>query len=163
MWTVALQAPLSMGFPRQEHWNMLTISYSRGSFQPRDGAQVSWVSCSGRRSRYQVCYLCPIESSPERNFSRVIIRKRPKPSSCPSEGTGQLHGPTQRCSARVESTMHLPPQTRELCHPSRQKWKAAETTAKPRLGSRCRKIWAKAEAQRLPSEIPVWRCRWHAI
>ena len=23
LWTVALQAPLSMGFPRQEHWNGL--------------------------------------------------------------------------------------------------------------------------------------------
>ena len=42
-WTAALQAPLSMGFPRQEYW---VASYSfKGSSQPR-----SWtlVSCIGR-------------------------------------------------------------------------------------------------------------------
>ena len=162
-WTVALQAPLSRGFPRQDYWNMLTISYSRGSFQPRDRTWVSCVCCSGRRSLYQVCYLCSIESSPERKFSSAIIWKRPKPSPCPSEGAGQLLGPKQRCSACVESSTHLPPQTCERCHPSRQKWKAAETTVTTRLSSGCRKIWAMAEAQRLPREIPVWRCRWYAI
>ena len=145
-WTVALQAPLS-----------------RGSFQPRDRTWVSCVCCSGRRSLYQVCYLCSIESSPERKFSSAIIWKRPKPSPCPSEGAGQLLGPKQRCSACVESSTHLPPQTCERCHPSRQKWKAAETTVTTRLSSGCRKIWAMAEAQRLPREIPVWRCRWYAI
>ena len=40
--TVARQAPLSMGFSRQECWSGLTISSSRGSSQPRDW---SWVSC----------------------------------------------------------------------------------------------------------------------
>ena len=29
-WTVALQAPLSMGFPRQEYWSGFAISF-RGS------------------------------------------------------------------------------------------------------------------------------------
>ena len=143
--------------------NMLTISYSRGSFQPRDRTWVSCVSCSGRRSLYQVCYLCSIESSPERKFSSAIIWKRPKPSPCPSEGAGQLLGPKQMWSACVEPSTHLPPQTCERCHPSRQKWKAAETTVTTRLSSGCRKIWAMAEAQRLPREIPVWRCRWYAI
>ena len=28
-WTVALQAPLSMGFPRQEYWNGLPFSSQR--------------------------------------------------------------------------------------------------------------------------------------
>ena len=31
LWTVAYQAPLSMGFSRQEYWNGLAISFSRGS------------------------------------------------------------------------------------------------------------------------------------
>ena len=31
LWTVALQAPLSMGFPRQEYWSGFAISSSRGS------------------------------------------------------------------------------------------------------------------------------------
>ena len=60
-WTTACQASLSMGFPRQEYWNilawerifqysknigMLNISFSRGSSRPRDRTQ---VSCIGRR------------------------------------------------------------------------------------------------------------------
>ena len=35
-WTAASRAPLSMGFPRQEYWNPVAISYSRGSSPPRD-------------------------------------------------------------------------------------------------------------------------------
>ena len=34
--TVACQAPLSMGFPRQGYWSVLCVSSSRGSSQPRD-------------------------------------------------------------------------------------------------------------------------------
>ena len=43
-WTAARQTPLSIGFPRQEHWS--AISFSRGSSQPRDQA---WVSCNADR------------------------------------------------------------------------------------------------------------------
>ena len=43
-WTVAHQAPLSMGFPRQEYWN---ISFSRGSSSLRDW---TCVSCIGKWS-----------------------------------------------------------------------------------------------------------------
>ena len=39
-WTVADQAPLSMGSPRQEYWGGLSL-HSRGSSQPRDGTCVS--------------------------------------------------------------------------------------------------------------------------
>ena len=45
-WTVACQASLSMEFSRQEYW--VAISYSRGSFQPRDQTCVSCISCIGR-------------------------------------------------------------------------------------------------------------------
>ena len=40
-WTVAGQAPLSMGFPRQEYWIGLPL-FSRESSQPEDQ---TWVSC----------------------------------------------------------------------------------------------------------------------
>ena len=50
LWTVALQTPLSMGFPRPEYWSGLPISFSRGSSQPRDRTQFllhcRWVLCS---------------------------------------------------------------------------------------------------------------------
>ena len=34
-WTVARQAPLCMGFSRQEHWSRFAVSFSRRS-QPRE-------------------------------------------------------------------------------------------------------------------------------
>ena len=43
---VARQAPLSMGFSRQEHWSGVPVPFSRGSSQPRGPAQVS--STTGR-------------------------------------------------------------------------------------------------------------------
>ena len=46
-WTVAHQATLSMEFPRQEYW--VVISSTRGSFWPRDWIHVSCVSCTGRQ------------------------------------------------------------------------------------------------------------------
>ena len=42
-WTVALQAPLSMGFSRQGYWSRGCPSFSRGSSWPRDWTQVSCV------------------------------------------------------------------------------------------------------------------------
>ena len=49
-WTVTCQAPLSMGFPRQEYW--VAISYSRGSSQPRNLTCISCISCIGRQILY---------------------------------------------------------------------------------------------------------------
>ena len=60
-WTAAHQAPLSMGFSRQEYWSGLplhtvhvilqarilewvALPFSRGSSQPRDQTQVSWIA-----------------------------------------------------------------------------------------------------------------------
>ena len=42
-WTgyIAHQAPLSMGFSRQEYWSGVAMSFSRGSSRPRDRTQVS--------------------------------------------------------------------------------------------------------------------------
>ena len=45
LWTVACQAPLSLGFPRQEYWNELSF--------PSPGMElVSLVSCLGRQILY---------------------------------------------------------------------------------------------------------------
>ena len=41
-------APLSMEFSRQEYWEWVAISFSRGSSQPRDQTHDSCVSCIGR-------------------------------------------------------------------------------------------------------------------
>ena len=42
-WTVAYQAPPSMGFFRQEYWSGLPFFFSRGSSQPRDQTLVSCI------------------------------------------------------------------------------------------------------------------------
>ena len=42
LWAVGCQAPLSMGFSRQEYW--IAISFFRGSSQPRDGTSISCIA-----------------------------------------------------------------------------------------------------------------------
>ena len=49
-WTVACQAPLSMGFPKQERiLEWVAISFFRGSTKPRGWIHISHVSCIGRQ------------------------------------------------------------------------------------------------------------------
>ena len=45
LWTVARQAPLSLGFSRQEYWSGLPCPPPGGSSWPRDQTRVSCVSC----------------------------------------------------------------------------------------------------------------------
>ena len=52
LWTVALQAPLSMGFFQARILQWVAISFSRGSSQPRDWTCVSEISCIGRQILY---------------------------------------------------------------------------------------------------------------
>ena len=50
--TATCQAPLSMGFSRQEYWGGLPFPYFRESSWPRDQTCVSCVSCFGRQILY---------------------------------------------------------------------------------------------------------------
>ena len=43
-WTVACQAPLSVGFSMQEYWSVLPFPFSRGSSQPRNQTQVPCIA-----------------------------------------------------------------------------------------------------------------------
>ena len=45
-WTVACQAPLSMGFSRQEHWSGLPFPSPGGLPEPGIETRVSWSSCT---------------------------------------------------------------------------------------------------------------------
>ena len=45
-WTVAHQAPVSMGFFQARILKWVAISFSRGSSWPRDQTQVSWIAGS---------------------------------------------------------------------------------------------------------------------
>ena len=51
-WTVALQAPLSMGFSRQEYWSGLPFPLPGDLPPSRDQTHVSCISCTGRRILY---------------------------------------------------------------------------------------------------------------
>ena len=43
LWTTTCQAPLSMGFSRQEYWSGLSCLISRRSSQPRDQTCISYI------------------------------------------------------------------------------------------------------------------------
>ena len=45
-WTGALQAPLSMGFSRQEYWSGLLFLSAGGSSPPRDQTCISCIGIS---------------------------------------------------------------------------------------------------------------------
>ena len=57
LWTVVRQDPLFMGFSQQEYWESVDILSSRGSSQPRDGSNISYVSCIGRWVLYHYRHL----------------------------------------------------------------------------------------------------------
>ena len=48
LWTIALQAPLSMQFSRQDYWSGLPPS-SKGSSWPRGWTWVSYISCISKQ------------------------------------------------------------------------------------------------------------------
>ena len=53
-WTVALQAPLSMGFSRPKKLEWVAMPSSRRSSRPRDRNRVSYTSCTGRQVLYDL-------------------------------------------------------------------------------------------------------------
>ena len=67
-WTIAHQAPLCMGFPRQEHWHGMPCLIPGESSQPRDWTHVSCISCIGR----QILYHCTIWEAISQNRSENL-------------------------------------------------------------------------------------------
>ena len=57
LWTIASQAPLSMGFSRQECWSGLPRPPPGGSSWCRDQPHISYISCTGRQVLYHFCHL----------------------------------------------------------------------------------------------------------
>ena len=71
-WTVAHQAPLYMGFPRQEYQSGLPFPSPGESCQPRDQTQVFSVSCIGRLILYHWRHL----GSPNLYNKRITSNNR---------------------------------------------------------------------------------------
>ena len=79
-WTIACQAPLPMGFSRQEFWSGLPFSSSRKSSQTRDWTIISCVSCIGRWVLYYWCHL----TDTAKQISRVTeLMYIPTSHACP--------------------------------------------------------------------------------
>ena len=55
LWTVAHQAPPSMGFSKILEW--VAMPSSRGPSQPRDQTHVSYISCTGKWAPYHWSHL----------------------------------------------------------------------------------------------------------
>ena len=55
-WTIPRQAPLSMGFSRQEYWSGLPCP-PPGIFPTQGSTHVSYISCTGRQILYHECHL----------------------------------------------------------------------------------------------------------
>ena len=131
-WTVARQAPLSLGFSRQEHW--VAIPFSRGSLWARDQ---TWSLLHCRQILYCLSYQGSPNNSPHplRKGSAFLylsfwIHKAEK-SSCV---TGLLEGlnvlflekafrtvPRRKsvahttCGVLIFSVSHIPPAIQTAC------------------------------------------------
>ena len=57
LWTLALQALLSVGILQARILEWFAMPSCRGSSQPRDQTHVSYVFCIGRQVLYHYCYL----------------------------------------------------------------------------------------------------------
>ena len=57
LWTVARQAPLSMGFSRQKYWSGLPCPPPGNLCDPGHWTLVSYVSCIGRQVLYRWSHL----------------------------------------------------------------------------------------------------------
>ena len=72
-WTVAHQAPLSMGFSRQEYWCGLHILL-QGSSRPRDRTHISCIFCIGSRVLYHQHHLGNPNESPISWLSLTLMK-----------------------------------------------------------------------------------------
>ena len=96
-WTVAHQAPLSLGFSRQEHWSGSSFPSPGINPQPRDQTQASYVSCAGT-GRQVLSHWCHLGNpTPSRHwlwedwFTCKVVSMLPKHVLPHRPGTGQRH------------------------------------------------------------------------
>ena len=88
---VAHQAPLSMGFSKQEYWSGLPCPLPGESSQPRDQTCISYISCI---SRWVLHQLCPWEAQCPYLFNGDGLNCSPLPLLLP-ESKGSFTWPLQ--------------------------------------------------------------------
>ena len=72
LWTVACQTPLSMGFPSQEYWEWVAISFSRGIFLTHE-SNPGLLHCR-QSSTLQVDSLPSEPPNPNEHFGQPYVR-----------------------------------------------------------------------------------------
>ena len=104
-WPVAHQAPLSMGFCRQEYWSGLPFPSPRGSSRSRDGTRVSCISgrrftlwATGRKGSKQKC---EFDSNGKTGNRAVSARDSPAVSSQAVLSTHFLHCSCHFCGHKA--------------------------------------------------------------
>ena len=75
LWTVARQAPLSMGILQARTLKWVAIPFTRGSFLPRDRTCVSYVSWIGRQILYHQCHLASPYTHTSNNHFAVHLKR----------------------------------------------------------------------------------------
>ena len=81
LWIVACQAPLSMGFSRQDYWSRLPCPPPGDLSDPSDWHWIFYVSCISRQLLYHQCHLgspiwmaCSINIASYFSHSTLILR-----------------------------------------------------------------------------------------
>ena len=78
-WTVAYQAPPSMGFSRQEYWSGLPFSFSRGSSPPKDDPAIPLLGIHTEETRIERDTCTPMFIA-----ALFIVARTWKQPRCPS-------------------------------------------------------------------------------
>ena len=119
-WTVAHQAPLFMGIPRQKYWSGLPFSSPADLFNPRDRTH---VSCTGRQILYHWATWKPLfEISSTLTWAYYIITKEQLICICNNVNdlvltVGWRHSVRNRIKQLLGETI------RELTHTVKPCWK----------------------------------------
>ena len=103
-WTVAYQAPPSMGFSRQEYWSGVPLPSPGDLPNPRIKLAVSYVSCISRQVLYHQRHLWFMKVKSETLVSQLSPTLC-DPTDCSLPGSS-VHGIFQ---ARVLEWVPLPP------------------------------------------------------
>ena len=86
-WTIAHQAPLSMGFSRQDYWSGVAIPF-RGSCHFSDQTCISYISCIGRWVLYHKHHLVVLDKNKSKGCFVIFIYLADSGLSC---GRWNLH------------------------------------------------------------------------
>ena len=135
-WTAACQAPLSIGFPRQEYWSRLPFPSPGDLSNPRDGTNISSGSCIGR----QILYYWATWGA--HLFLHLLVN-----DPCPEPPNHPMIQQWSRVNTRPSREPQGPAQQESWC----LFWLARAYTTSSTSGSSCLKAQGFITVQRIPT------------